>query len=327
MDEPLIMAIAAGTGFFVLLMLALPKLVTADASKRTRGIIEKIASGASESTGEDAAPKDDEQVVASFKADATGITKLLLKSRRAEDFYLLIIKAGYGQRVQTVIFGMLGLFVVLSVLFISMFKIIGIIPAAIFAFILAKKYLQREIYKRNQLFLDMFPEAIDMIVRSVKSGHPLNTALRMIADNLDAPIGPEFRQVVNEIAYGRPLVEALRRLAKRIDESDIHFFVVVLSVQQETGGNLAEILSNLSNVIRGRKRLNQKIRAMTSEGRATGWVLGGLPVFCFGAIRLSDPTYLNPLFDTVTGNIMLAIAIALMVLALWIVSQMIKIDI
>lgn len=327
MEEPLIIAIAAGTAFFVILMLALPKLVTADASKRTRGIIDRIASRASESTGVDAAPKDDEQVVAGFKAEAKGLTKLLLSLPKAEAFYLLILKAGYGSRIQTVLMGMMGLFIVLTVLFCAMFKAIGIIPAGIFAYILSKKYLEREIYKRNQAFLDMFPEAIDMIIRSVKSGHPLNTALRMIADNLDPPIGPEFRQVVNEIAYGRPLVEALRRLAKRIDESDIHFFVVVLSVQQETGGNLAEILGNLSNVIRGRKRLNQKIRAMTSEGRATGWVLGGLPVFQFGAIKVSNPTYLDPLFDTATGNMLLALAICLIVGALWIVSQMIKIDI
>jgi tight adherence protein B len=192
---------------------------------------------------------------------------------------------------------------------------------------ITKKYFRREIRKRNLKFLDMFPEAIDMIVRSVKSGHPLNTALRMIADNLEAPIGPEFRQVVNEISYGRPLVEALRRLGKRIDEQDIHFFVVVLSVQQETGGNLAEILGNLSNVIRGRKRLNQKIRAMTAEGRATAWVLGSLPVVQIGAIQMTSPDYLTPLFTTLQGNIVLVVAISLIVLAMWIVNQMIQIDV
>lgn len=328
MDEPIVVAIAAGAAFFILLMLMLPKLVSADASKRTRSIIDRIASGASASNSDEAAvPQDDEQVVASYKAEAKGLAKFFLSLPKAESLYLLIIKSGFGNRMQSVLFGTAALFIVLCFMFCSMFKILGLLPAAGFTYILVKKYLERQIEKRNQLFLDMFPEAIDMIVRSVKSGHPLNTALRMIADNLDAPIGPEFRQVVNEITYGRPVVEALRRLAKRIDESDIHFFVVVLSVQQETGGNLAEILTNLSNVIRGRKRLNQKIRAMTSEAKATGWVLGGLPIFQFGALKIANPTYLDPLFNTLIGNIMLAIAIGLMMLALWIVSQMIKIDI
>jgi tight adherence protein B len=217
--------------------------------------------------------------------------------------------------------------VALAVLLASMFGVIGVILAPFAAFIITKKYLQHAIEKRNRLFLDMFPEALDMIVRSVKSGHPLNTALRMIADNMEEPVGPEFRQLVNEITYGRPLVEALQRLAKRIDESDIHFFVVVLSVQQETGGNLAEIMGNLSNVIRGRKRLNLKIRAMTSEGRATGWVLGSLPILQMGALKVSSPEYLDPLFDTVTGNMLFALAMSLIVAALWIVSKMIKIDI
>jgi Flp pilus assembly protein TadB len=327
MDEPLIIAIGAGAALFILVMLYLPKLVSIDASKRTRNIIDRIASGGTDSAAEDAAPKDEDQIIAGLIAEATGFTKLLLSLPKAKEFFVLIHTAGYGKRVQSVLLGILALFVALSVMFCSMFKVIGLLPAAFLAYFLAKKYLLRQIEKRNQAFLDMFPEAIDMIIRSVKSGHPLNTALRMIADNLDAPVGPEFRQVVNEITYGRPVVEALRRLAKRIDESDINFFVVVLSVQQETGGNLAEILGNLSNVIRGRKRLNQKIRAMTSEGRATGWVLGGLPVFQFGAIYLSNPEYLDPLFNTLTGNMLLALAMGLIGLALWIVSQMIKIDI
>ncbi len=324
--EPII-AIGVFIGFFMLLVLLLPKFVTVDASKRTRGIIEKIAAGASESTGQDELPKDDEQVVASFKAEATGITKFLLSLPGSEEFYLLMIKAGHGQNLQTVAFGMLGLFVFFSVIFFSIFGILSLVIAGALTYVVTKKFFRHEIKKRNLKFLDMFPEAIDMIVRSVKSGHPLNTALRMISDNLDPPIGPEFRQVVNEISYGRPLVEALRRLAKRIDESDIHFFVVVLSVQQETGGNLAEILGNLSNVIRGRKRLNQKIRAMTSEGRATAWVLGALPVLQVGAIQFTSPTYLEPLFHTFPGNIILAIAVSMILFAMWIVSQMIQIDV
>lgn len=322
----LLVAIAVGTAFLLLAIILMPRFVAVDASKRTRNIIEKIAAGGSQPTGMDI-PKDEEQIVASFKADATGIGKLFLSLPGAEEFYLLMIKAGHGQRIRAVVFGMIGLFLFFTAIFFSVFKILGIPLALFLTWFCARKYFLREIKKRNLKFLDMFPEAIDMIVRSVKSGHPLNTALRMIADNLDEPIAPEFRQVVNEVSYGRPLVESLRRLAKRIDESDIHFFVVVLSVQQETGGNLAEILTNLSNVIRGRKRLNQKIRALTSEGRATAWVLGSLPIFQVGAIKFTSPNYLDPLVNTLVGNVILGTAVGMILLAMWIVSQMIQIDV
>lgn len=326
----LIIAVGFGIAMFVIVMLVVPKFIQPDASKRTRQIIDKIAAGGSSMNSEgETAPiaKDDEQIVAGFKAEAKGLSKFLINLPKAEDLYLLIIKAGYSQRMQTVLLGMLGLFIAFSILLFSVIKIFAIPAAIMLAYFIPKKFFLYKIAQRNLAFIDMFPEAIDMIIRSVKSGHPLNTALRMIADNLEAPVGPEFRQVTNEITYGRPLVEALRRLSKRIDEPDIHFFVVVLSVQQETGGNLAEILSNLSNVIRGRKRLMQKIRALTSEGRATAWVLGSLPVLQFGAIQIASPKYMEPLFITTKGNIILFIAFALIALAMWIVSQMIKIDI
>lgn len=332
--EPIIAA-GFGVAVFLVVMLILPKIIQPDASKRTRQIIDKIAAGGSSMNADVDAPpqpKDDEQAVASFKAEAKGFSKLLINLPKAEELYLLIIKAGYADRLQTVLLGMLGLFIGFSALIISvaaspMIKIVAVPFSLILAYVIPKKFFRHKIEKRNLAFIDMFPEAIDMIVRSVKSGHPLNTALRMIADNLEPPIGPEFRQVTNEIAYGRPLVEALRRMAKRIEEQDINFFVVVLSVQQETGGNLAEILTNLSNVIRGRKRLMQKIRALTSEARATAWVLGSLPVFQFCAIKFTSPKYLDPLFVTTKGNIILILAFALIALAMWIVSQMMKIDV
>jgi len=129
------------------------------------------------------------------------------------------------------------------------------------------------------------------------------------------------------VSYGRTLPEALLRMSRRIDEQDLHFFVVVLSVQQETGGSLAEVLANLSSVIRKRKQLRQKIHALTSEGRTTSYILGGLPVMEFCILYWVSPGYLDPLFATLTGNIILGIAIGLIVSAMWVVRAMINIDI
>ncbi len=323
-----LIALAVAVGIFILLVSVLPRVATFSGSKvRTRNIIDRIASGGSQQNTETQFPQDEEEIVASYKAEATGIAKLLFKIPTAEDFYVLLLKAGYGKQIKSVVLGIFVLFITLAVIFGKMLGIFSVVPALVLTWYIPRFYLKKVIRKRNMAFLNMFPEAIDMIVRSVKSGHPINTAMRMIGDNMDPPVGTEFKQVINEVSYGRPLTEALRRLAKRIDEPDVHFFVVVLTVQQETGGNLAEILGNLSNVIRGRKQLNQKIMAMTSEGRATAWVLGMLPVVQFFAIYFASPGYLDPLFTTFTGNVLLGSAIFLILLAVFIVSRMIDVDI
>lgn len=317
--------IVVGTGavVFLLLSLAVPRLLPDKAEKRTKSIIEQIATG----VDDDEIIQDEGEAAAHFKEEATGITRLFLSLPGSESFYAKLLKAGHSQRIKSVLIIMLSLFVVITIILSIPFGIFAVVPAVLLTYFIPKKYFEHEIKRRNNRFLNQFPEAIDMIVRSVKSGHPLNTALRMIADNMEEPVAPEFRQLVNEIAYGRPLVDALRRLAKRIDEQDVHFFVVVLAVQQETGGNLAEILKNLSNVIRGRKRLKQKIDAMTSEGKATLWVLGALPVLVFSAISFTSPDYLNPLYETLIGNVILGGAISLIMTAIFIINKMIDIDI
>ncbi len=247
------------------------------------------------------------------------------------DLASLILKAGYGQSAAKVVMVMAGLLIALpigaSMIHFGQLQPVAYIAAIAFAVLIPIKYLKGRIRKRNDKFINMFPDVLDMIVRSVRSGFPLNTAIKMVADNMDPPVSTEFRQVADEIALGRSLDEALSRLAQRIDEPDIHFFVVVLNVQNETGGNLAEIISNLSGIIRKRKHLRMKIRSMTSEGRATGWVLGALPIVEFLILSIMAPEHLEPLFNTQAGFIILAIATGLILLAFWIVRQMIDIDI
>lgn len=189
------------------------------------------------------------------------------------------------------------------------------------------RIVQGRIKKRNEQFINMFPDVLDMIVRSVRSGFPLNTAISMVADNMEPPVSTEFRQVADEVALGRSLSESLERLAVRIPEQDVRFFVVVLKIQQETGGNLAEVITNLSNVIRKRKQLRRKIKAMTAEGRVTGYILGAIPIVMFIALYFASPGHLDPLFDTSTGNIILGISIGLIIVAQLIVHKMIDIDI
>ena len=188
-------------------------------------------------------------------------------------------------------------------------------------------YIGVKLDKRNQQFLNDFPDAIDMIVRSIKSGHPLLSSLKLIAANSRPPLSTEFQRVIDEVSYGRPMPEALRKMADRIGILDVNFFVVILSVQQETGGSMAEVLNNLSTIIRKRKQLNLKIRALTSEGRITTKIFSAIPFFQIGAVYLFSRSYLDPLFDTTVGNIWLAVACSMIALAIYIARQLCKMDI
>ncbi len=260
--------------------------------------------------------------------DSEGFSRLLKKIPGFENLYDKSIKAGLKVSGERFFLYLVAFFAIILILCLQFgFGEISFIFALAGTLILPKMYLASKIKGRNDKFIEQFPDALDMIVRSVRSGHPLNAALRMIAENMPAPVGPEFRQVVDEIAYGRTMTEALYRLAGRVGEADINFFVVVLVVQQETGGNLSEVLSNLSNIIRKRKQLRLKIKAITSEARITAWILGSLPFLLLIVLHLLTPGYLDPLFEKDSGKILLAISISMVAACAMIVKKMINIDI
>ncbi len=235
-------------------------------------------------------------------------------------------KAGLGGNLDKFILATLAVFIGF-VWLTARFGIAGIPLAMIATWLAMALYLRRRRKKMRKQFLDSFPDALDMIVRSVRSGYPLTSALGMVADNIGPPIGQEFKRIIDETNYGWTLNEALNRFAERLNEPDINFFVIVLAVQQETGGNLSEVLSSLSNVLRQRKQLRLKIHALSSEGRATAWVLGSLPVFIFLIINYMAPDHMTPLFTTTTGYMVLAGVVGMVVGGMAIVRAMINIEI
>lgn len=145
--------------------------------------------------------------------------------------------------------------------------------------------------KRRKKMEAQFPIAIDLFVRSLRSGHPISGALYLVSQEMVDPIGSEFGVVTDEVAYGSDLTEALSDMAERWDLDDIRMFVTSLSVQNQTGGNLAEILDNLANVIRERASLFLKVRALSSEGRMTGIMLTALPVLTFVSVFTLNPEF------------------------------------
>jgi tight adherence protein B len=151
--------------------------------------------------------------------------------------------------------------------------------------------LSRMANGRSKKMQEQFPVALDIFVRGLRSGHPISSALDLLTREMEDPIGSEFGMVVDEVSYGIDLRDALQSMADRWGIADIQMFVISLSVQNETGGNLAEILSNLSTVIRDRASMFMKVRALSSEGRMTALLLTGLPVFTFIALFLFSPKF------------------------------------
>lgn len=145
--------------------------------------------------------------------------------------------------------------------------------------------------KRRKKMQEQFPVALDVFVRGLRAGHPVSAALNLLTEEMTDPIGSEFGLVVDEVTYGADLRDALQNLADRWGLEDIHMFVVSLSIQAETGGNLAEILENLSQVIRERASMMMKVRALSSEGRMTALILTALPVFAFVGLFLMKPSF------------------------------------
>ena len=181
--------------------------------------------------------------------------------------------------------------------------------------------------RRLRAFIALFPDAIDLIVRALRSGLPVSEAIVGAGHEIRDPVGAELRLIEGGMRMGRDLESLLWDTAKRIDSPEFRFFVIALSVQRETGGNLGETLANLSDVLRRRRQAQAKAHAMASETRATTMILGGLPVAVIGVLSLTSPQYLVPLIEDVRGIILDGIALAMLTTGIVIMNKMAKFEI
>jgi tight adherence protein B len=179
---------------------------------------------------------------------------------------------------------------------------------------------------RQKKFLHQFADAIDVIVRGVKSGLPLNECLKIIAKESPQPLGGEFQVVCDAVAMGVPVDQALHRMYQRTPIQEVNFFNIVLAIQQKAGGNLSEALGNLSNVLRSRKLLREKIKALSSEAKASAMIIGSLPIIVVVLVYFTTPAYIMTLFTTEVGNLILLIAGGLMSCGIYVMRQMINFD-
>ena len=213
---------------------------------------------------------------------------------------------GFGRLILFVVVGMIAAFTA-TMVFDG--KSLHAVIAALFSgFVLPLMVLRFLRKRRQKKFAAQFPDAIDIIVRSLRAGHPVPIAINMVARELPDPIGSEFGTVTDEITYGADLETAMRNLYFRVGTDDLPLFVTAVAIQGSTGGNLGEILQNLSSVIRERFKMRRKIRALAAEGRASALILSSLPIGMFAVIQFLVPSFYASVWNEDLTKIALVLA-------------------
>lgn len=200
--------------------------------------------------------------------------------------------------------------------------------AAIFAGLaLPHIWVNKMIKGRLQKFITLFPDAIDLIVRGLRSGLPVTESMASVGKEIDAPVGTEFQTITDEMRLGKTLEDALWEAAERIDIPDFKFFVISLSVQKETGGNLGETLSNLGDILRKRQQMKLKVKAMAAEGKASAYIVGSLPFIMFGFILMLNYEYASVLYTDPRAIIASIVGLSWMAIGVFIMGKMINFEI
>jgi tight adherence protein B len=248
-----------------------------------------------------------------FQLPIVWFNRLVLQSGVTLGFTKLILLAGIGAMITFgAVFGLRG-------------DIIEAVAATLFAGLIAPLLvLMFKRARRRSKFGAQFPDAIDIIVRSLRAGHPVPIAVTMVGREMPDPIGSEFGTVADEITYGADLETAMRNLYFRLGQDDLPLFVTAVAIQGSTGGNLGEILENLSGVIRQRFKMRRKIKALAAEGRASAIILSSLPIGIFAAIQIVAPDFYGSVWKYDLTKICLGIAASWMLLGNFIMYRMVN---
>jgi tight adherence protein B len=176
--------------------------------------------------------------------------------------------------------------------------------------------------RRRGKFSEAFPDAIDVITRGIKSGLPVHDCLKIIGAEAPQPLASEFERLVEGVGMGMTMDQALEKMYERMPTPELRFFTIVLAIQQKTGGNLAEALTNLSTVLRGRKMMREKVKALSGEALASAFIIGSLPPGVIILIGITTPAYMATLFTDRRGNLILLVASVMMVFGIWVMRRM-----
>jgi len=261
-------------------------------------------------------------------SDIPFVNNLLLKMSVAQKLDNLIIQANAKYTI--------GFYILLAFLMAALGSIFGslVIKNHMISLVLIPffgwfpfLYLNFLKQKRMERFRKQLPEGLDLISRALKAGHAFTGGIKLVADEFDDPLGPEFAEMLEEINYGVSISEALKNLAKRVGGSEIKYFVVGVILQRETGGNLAELMDTLSNLIRERFKFDGKVRTLSAEGKLSAVVLVCLPFAIIGYLKLTQPNYMNLLFTDPIGRVMGIVAVIMMIIGIFVMKKLVKIEV
>jgi len=280
------------------------------AAKQARQVDEKTR----RKMREDALKTVDSQRAAGKAATSPNLSMRLVQSGLSigvKQFYLLSVVVGVVSAALVFLFLTQNIFIVLGAGFALGFG-------------LPQWIVNYKRQKRFKAFIIAFPNAVDVIVRGVRSGLPLNDCLRIIANDSDEPIKSEFRKVIEATQLGISTPEAVGRLYDSIPTSETNFFAIVIAIQSQAGGNLSEALSNLSKVLRERRKMSDKIKAVSSEAKASAIIIGSLPFVVAGLVSITTPGYMDALFTTTGGKKVLLFCGLSMASGIFIMKKMIN---
>ncbi len=274
------------------------------------------------------APSGGELLKASDNGVLPAFDRMMAGSQRGNAISRWIEQSGMKVSVSGVFLMAAGLGVIMSFVATMVTRTALAMPAG-FALGFAMPFIVLRIKRTRRLraFEEAFPEALDLISRALKAGHAFATGLKMVADEMDEPVGPEFRKTFDEQNFGLPMKDALENLTFRIPSLDVRFFATAVLIQRETGGNLSEILENLAHVVRERFKILRQVRVYTAHGRLTGYVLLALPAFLGVALSFINPEHMNLLFRERMGQMMLIAAMVMQFIGYMWIKQVVKIEV
>jgi len=319
----LLSAFVLGVGLVMVLYLASTKLPGMLAQRKLMARLDSLAPVEQSSDAPSAAllKASDGGVVPAFDRMMAGTARGSAMSRWIE-------QSGMKVSISGVFLVAAGLGAVMALVATMVTRTPMAMPAGFaVGFALPFMFLKFKRTRRLRAFEEAFPEALDLIARALKAGHAFATGLKMVADEMEEPVGPEFRKSFDEQNFGLPLKDALENLTLRIPSLDVRFFATAVLIQRETGGNLSEILENLAHVVRERFKILRQVRVYTAHGRLTGYVLLALPAFLSVALFFINPEHMNLLFRERMGQMMLIAAMVMQFIGYMWIKQVVKIEV
>jgi tight adherence protein B len=291
--------------------------------KRKRQMVDQLRSLANEPVDRLGSP-----VFRSAVFQSPWLRPIIARIPQFRDAELILQQAGITWTLQTLLLLSLGTAIGLGLMVLILSRSIPVgLLATVVGAMLPNMYVRHRRTKRFNAFEELLPEAIDLVGRALRAGHPLSAGFKMAADDGPEPVASEFRRVFEEQRFGLPVQDSLLSMADRVNLVDVRILVTAILIQREVGGNLAEILDNLAAVVRARFTIRRQIRVYTAQGRMTGYLLSALPLILFALLYTINAQYMSILFTDPIGKILVMVALTMQFIGFLWIRKIIKIEI